>query len=220
MAALAVTGVVLAGAAFTFLASWLLSRTILKGVPSTFILQLPPCRKPLLGRIIIRSLLDRTLFVLARAVMVAVPAGVLTWCLAHLYIQDKSLISHLVGLLDPLGKFLGLDGAVILAFILRLPANEIVLPLLLMIYLSSGTLVEVDNLSFLGEILKAQGWTGLTALNTMVLVLLHWPCGTTLLTIYRETGSWRWPLLAALLPTSFGLLTCLGLKALAGLMGL
>ncbi|WP_338823241.1 hypothetical protein MHOCP_14590 [Moorella humiferrea] len=220
LAALTVTGIVGLGIILMFFTSWLLSRTILKGVPSFFVMELPPYRPPQVFRVIVRSILDRTIYVLARAALVAAPAGALTWVLANVRLGDGAIINHLAAFLQPLGKTVGLDGYILLAFILGLPANEIVLPILLMSYLATGMLTEVDGLAALGEILVGRGWTWITALNVMLFSLLHWPCGTTLLTIYKETKSWKWPLLAAVIPTVLGLTTCFLVKFMAGLLGI
>lgn len=187
----------------------LLSRTLLPGKPSPLLLELPPYRMPQLGRVLVRSLLDRTLFVLGRAAAVAAPAGALLWLLAQ-----SDLLTRLSALLDPLGLFLGLDGAILLGFLLGLPANEIVLPVILMIYGASGTLAEPSSAAELGLLLRAQGWTAWTAGAAMLFSLFHWPCSTTLLTIRKETGSLRWAALAALLPTACGLVCCLLLRLL------
>ena len=217
LATLTVAGLVLLGIVMMFFTSWLLSRTILKGIPSSFTLELPPYRPPQVLRVITRSVLDRTLYVLARAVLVAAPAGALTWVLANVQLGDWSIIEHLAGWLQPLGKAVGMDGYILLAFILGLPANEIVIPILLMSYLTTGVLTEVGSLAELGGILISHGWTWLTALNVMLFSLLHWPCGTTLLTIYKETQSLKWTFLAAVIPTILGLMTCFLVKLLAGL---
>ncbi|AKX94188.1 iron transporter FeoB [Moorella thermoacetica] len=220
VAALSVAGIVLLGILLMFLTSWLLSRTILKGVPSAFTLELPPYRPPQVLRVIVRSVFDRTLFVLARAVVVAAPAGALTWALANIHVGGVSIIAHLAGWLQPLGRVVGLDGYILLAFILGLPANEIVIPILLMGYLATGMLTDLDSLAALGSVLTSHGWTTVTALNMMLFSLLHWPCTTTLLTIYKETKGLKWPLLAALIPTAMGLLACFLVKTLANLAGL
>lgn len=191
----------------TLAASRLLTGTLLKGEPSYFILELPPYRWPKVGTVLVRSFLDRTLAVLWRAVIVAAPCGLLTWILANVSVSQTPLLAHLARWLDPLGRALGLDGMILLAFILGLPANEIVIPILLMGYLSANALLEVQDLSALKAILTANGWSWLTALNFMVFALFHWPCATTLLTIKREAGA-RWVLPAALLPTAVGVLIC------------
>jgi ferrous iron transport protein B len=201
LAAGAVVGMVLVGFVATLAVSWVLSRTLLRGVPSRFTLELPPYRKPQPGRVIIRSLLDRTLAVLYRAVVVAAPAGGLTWMLANIHIGAASILAHSAAALNGLGRALGMDGMILVAFILGLPANEIVMPIMLMGYLAEGALLEVSGLTALKAILVDQhGWTWLTALNVMLFSLLHYPCATTLLTIHKEAKSLRWTVLAALLP--------------------
>ena len=220
-ASLVVVGLVLTGITVTLLVSRLLTKTLLRGEPSFFILELPPYRKPQVGRIIIRSVLDRTLFVLGRAVVVAIPAGALTWILANTFINDLSLLSHAAGCLDSFGRLLGMDGFILMAFILGLPANEIVLPILLMSYVSAGTMVEPESLAALHNILVVQnGWTWLTALSVMLFSLLHYPCGTTLLTIFKETRSLKWTLIALLMPLSVALLVTFTLTQAARLLGL
>jgi len=211
--ALMLTGLLCLGVGFTFLASALLAKTILKGEASSFALELPPYRKPRLGQILIRSLMDRTVFVLGRALLVAAPAGLLLWLLAN--VQQGSLLQTIRQLLDPVGRVLGMDGALLLAFLLALPANEIVIPIVLMIYTAGGCLQPYESISQLGGVLTANGWTPVTLICVMVFTLLHWPCGTTLLTIRRETGSWRWSAIAAALPTAFGALICLLIQTLA-----
>lgn len=208
ISALLLTGVVLLGIAATFLASWLLSKTLLKGVPSSFTLELPPYRRPQFGPVLIRSLLDRTLFVLGRAVTTAAPAGILIWIMANLSFQGTSLLMLCAAALNPFASLFGLDGIILLAFLLGLPANEIVLPIILMAYLNQGTLTEPGSLLTLKDLLTTQGWTCTTAACTILFTLLHWPCATTLLTIRKETGSLKWTFLAFLLPTVFGLLLC------------
>ncbi len=206
--ALILTGIMVAGVAATLLLSWLLSYTLLRGKPSSFTLELPPYRRPQVGQVIVRSIFDRTLFVLGRAVLVAAPAGLLIWLLGNVSINDVSLLTICANALDPFGKFLGLDGVILLAFILGFPANEIVLPLVLMGYLSTGTLVEIASLTDLTALLTANGWTAVTALCFILFSLFHWPCSTTCLTIHKETGSIRWTLLAAFLPTVLGVCVC------------
>ena len=199
----------------TLLASRLLTATLLKGEPSSFSLELPPYRVPQFGRVLIRSLLDRTLFVLGRAVTVAAPAGLLIWILANVTWGDTSLLSKLAMFFDPLGQLMGLDGMIILAFILGFPANEIVLPILLMGYLQTGSLTAYEGLEQLRQILLANGWSGVTALCMMLLCLLHFPCGTTCLTIYRETGSIKWTAVGFWLPTLAGIILCMAANRLA-----
>jgi ferrous iron transport protein B len=196
-----IVGIVLFGIIVTFFVSWVLSKTALKGVPTHYTLELPPYRKPKFFDTVIRSSLTKSWSVLIRAVKVAAPAAILTWIFANIYIGDTSILMYAVEFLDPFGKLLGLDGYIMMAFILGLPANEIVLPILLMGYLSTGSLTQVDNLVDLKQIFLDHGWTWLTALNMMLFSLLHYPCGTTLLNIYKETKSKKWTLLAFLIPT-------------------
>lgn len=200
--------------------SRLLSKTVLRGMPSSFILELPPYRRPQLGQILLRSLLDRTTFVLLRAVMVAAPAGLLIWLLAHISVEGQPLIQLLAQLLNPLAAPFGMDGIILLAFLLGWPANEIVIPLMLMMYLSSGTMVEFETYTALHTILTAHGWTWQTAAAVLLFSLFHWPCSTTCLTIRKETGSLGWTALAFLLPTATGLLLCFLLRHFLLLLGL
>lgn len=204
----------------TLLTSRLLSSTILRGEPSFFILELPPYRRPQIGSVLVRSFLDRTLAVLWRAVIIAAPSGLLTWVLANVTVRGNTLFAHLSGALHPLGQVMGLDGVIILGFILGLPANEIVLPIIFMGYLSAGALLEVQGLSTIQGILVANGWTWLTALNFLIFTIFHWPCGTTLLTIKKETGSFKWTLLSALLPTAFGVTICILLAKIVSLLSI
>ncbi|MDY2735014.1 ferrous iron transport protein B [Intestinibacter sp.] len=206
--AICVTLIVLIGVMITLLVSYLLSRTILKGESSTFTLELCPYRVPNIGRIIYTSIIDRTLFVLSRAVVVAIPAGVLTWILANTYIGDATILNHIALFLDPLGRFIGLDGFILLAFILGMPANEIVIPILIMSYMATGSMTDYTSLQELGDLLVSHGWTYLTALNLMLFSLLHWPCTTTLLTIKKETKSTKWTALGFIIPTSIAFLVC------------
>lgn len=221
VATAAVAGLVVFGIAVTLLISLVLSKTLLRGEPSSFTLELPPYRKPQVGRVLIRSVMDRTIFVLGRAVVIAAPAGGLIWILANTTIGNSSVLSIIAGWLDPFARFMGLDGYILMAFILGLPANEIVLPILIMSYVSGGTLMELDSLAGLRHLLvDRHGWTWLTALCTLVFSLCHWPCGTTLFTIHREQKNWRWTLLAAFIPAAVGVATCIILNNLARLTGL
>ncbi|MGX9757757.1 ferrous iron transport protein B [Clostridioides difficile] len=206
--AFCITLLIILGVIITLLVSYTLSKTLLKGVPSTFTLELPPYRVPQIGRTLYTSIVDRTVFVLGRAVMVAIPAGVITWIFANIYIGDLSILSHVANFLDPLAKLIGLDGFILMAFILGFPANEIVIPILLMAYLATGSMIELDSFSALGQVLREHGWTYLTALNVMLFSLLHWPCATTLLTIKRETGSLKWTALGFLMPTVLAFVVC------------
>lgn len=202
----------------TLAVSKLLTSTILRGESSFFILELPPYRRPQIGTVLIRSFLDRTLAVLWRALIVAAPCGLLIWILANTTLVDSTLLVHLAKWLQPLGRAMGLDGMILLAFLLGLPANEIVIPIIFMGYLSEGALMEVQGLATIEHILVANGWTWLTALNFLIFTLFHWPCATTLLTIRKETGSLRWTLLSAFLPTALGTCLCLIVTAMASLI--
>lgn len=207
-AAATVVALVLAGIEVTLLVSRLLSATLLKGEPSCFSLELPPYRMPQIGRILVRSFLDRTIFVLGRAVTIAAPAGALIWLMANIHLGGASLLSWAAGFLEPLGRALGLDGVILLAFLLGFPANEIVIPLILMSYLGAGTMVEMESTAAVTGLLISNGWTRLTALNTMLFFLLRFPCGTTLFTIYRETGSLKWTFLCIALSLAIASGTC------------
>lgn len=187
------TAALLLGIGCTFLASRVLGGTILRGKPSSFVLELPPYRKPRVGQIVVRSLLDRTAFVLGRAVTVAAPAGLILWILANTAWGGTPLLEQGRRLLEPAGLALGMDGAILLGFLLGFPANEIVLPVILMCYTAGTSLVSYQGSAELAGILTANGWTPVTAVCVILFTLLHWPCGTTLLTIRRETGSWKWP---------------------------
>ncbi|MBO5407841.1 MAG: ferrous iron transport protein B [Clostridia bacterium] len=206
--------VVILGILMTFLVSFLLSKTLLKGQPSSFTLELPPYRKPRIGKILIRSLLDRTLFVLGRALMIAAPAGLLIWLCANVTVGNATVLSHLCNLFDAVGKGLGMDGVILIGFLLGLPANEIVLPIIMMAYLATGSLSEAQNLTNVKTLLIQNGWTHVTALCTAVFCLFHWPCSTTLMTIKKETGSFRWTALAAIIPTLIGCILCFIIAAI------
>ncbi len=217
-AALGLTGLILLAVGLTLLTTKLLSVTLLKGEVSAFVLELPPYRRPELGKVIVRSILDRTLFVLGRAAAVAAPAGALLWLLANVKVGGAPLLMALAGALDPLGRLLGMDGVILLAFLLGFPANEIVLPIAVMIYSMGGSLTELGELSALRPLLAENDWTAVTALCVMLFSLCHWPCSTTLLTIKKETGSAKWTALAALLPTALGALLCMAVNGLARLV--
>jgi ferrous iron transport protein B len=196
-----IVGIVLFGIIITFLVSWGLSKTLLKGVPSHYTLELPPYRKPKIFETVVRESLSKSLSVLVRAIKVAAPAAILTWVLANITLGNSSILIYMVEFLDPLGKAIGLDGYILMAFLVGLPANEIVLPVLLMGYLSTGSLIDVEGISDIKEIFLSRGWTWLTALNMMLFSLLHYPCGTTLVNIYKETKSPKWTFLSFLIPT-------------------
>lgn len=205
---LAVIFVILLGIFLTLLISKILSKTFLKGMPSSFVLELPPYRKPQFGKVFIRSIFDRTLFVLGRAVSVAAPAGLVIWLFANIGFQDMSLLDIIANFLTPLANLMGLDGYILTAFILGIPANEIVLPIILMCYMGNGSLVNLEDTYQIGQILINNGWTMLTAINVMIFTCLHFPCATTLLTIKKETGSLKWTLLSFIIPTVCGVLIC------------
>ncbi len=204
----------------TFGISKLLSKTILKGIPSSFTLELPPYRKPQIGKVLVRSLIDRTLFVLGRAIVVAAPAGMLIWILQNIMVGDLSVLTHCANFLDPFASLIGLDGYILMAFILGFPANEIVIPILIMSYMSTGAMLELDSLSALKELLVNNGWTWLTAVCTMLFSLNHFPCGTALLTIKKETNSTKWTILSFIIPTVTGILVCFIVAQGVRLLGL
>lgn len=206
--------VIVFGVVVTLLVSKLLSATLLKGLPSSFTLELPPYRRPQICKTIVRSLLDRTIFVLLRAMCVAAPAGIVIWLMSNIMINGESLCVIISNFLQPLGSLMGLDGVILLAFILGFPANEIVVPIIIMIYTASGTLVEYDSLSSLYNLFVENGWTWVTALCTMIFSLMHFPCSTTCLTIYKETKRLKWTLLSFILPTILGILLCMSINAI------
>lgn len=212
--------VVLIGIILTLIISNLLSKTILKGEKTSFILELPPYRKPQIIKTIIQSIINKIIFVLGRAVLIAAPAGIVIWLLANLSINDVTLLNYIANFLNPFAQIIGLDGYILTAFILGLPANEIVLPIILMSYLSNNQLIRIDDITSIGEILIQNGWTILTAINTMIICLLHFPCSTTLLTIKKESGKWRWAVLAFVLPTVCGIVICVFTTFVYNLIGL
>ena len=217
VSALLLTGVILLGIFVTFGVTRLLSETLLKGTPSSFTLELPPYRKPQVGKVIVRSVLDRTLFVLGRAAAVAAPAGVVIWLLANITVGDVSLLGHCAAFLDPFAKLMGMDGVILIAFILGFPANEIVVPIIIMAYMAQGSILELGSLAEMKQLFVANGWTWVTAISVMLFSLMHWPCSTTLLTIKKETGSWKWTGLAAALPTAIGMCACILFAGIARL---
>ena len=206
---LVVLAVILIGIIITLIISKLLSKTLLKGESTSFVLELPPYRKPQLLKVITRSIFDKTIFVLGRALSVAAPAGIVIWLMSNVFIADTNLLTYVANFLDPLGKIMGLDGYILTAFLLGLPANEIVLPLILMSYLANGELINIENIESIGEILISNGWTMLTAINVMIFSLLHFPCSTTLISIKKETGSLKWTFLAFLIPLICGMIICM-----------
>ncbi len=207
LTAILLLGIIVLAVGMTLRVSRILSKTVLRGVPSSFIMEMPPYRMPQIGRTLVRSLLDRTIFVLGRACTAAIPAGVLIWCVGNITVGGTSLLTYATQSLDPFARYFGMDGTILLAFLLGFPANEIVIPVMLMGYLTQGTLTEVSTAA-LGSILLANGWTWRTALCTVLFSVFHFPCATTVLTIRKETGSIRWTALAVVLPTTVGLLLC------------
>jgi ferrous iron transport protein B len=194
--------------ALTLLVSNILSETLLKGESSHYILEIPPYRKPQISKVIVNSVLNRTVLVLFRAVAVAFPAGVIIWLLANISIGENNILSYITTLFVPLGKFMGMDGETLSAFFLGIPANEIVLPITLMSYLGAGEMVSIENTTFIVEILKNNDWTHLTAICYIVFSVVHFPCATALLTIYKETKSAKWTYLAFAIPTILGIVLC------------
>lgn len=207
---LVMCGAVAVSAAVTFLVTWILSLVLNKGKQSTFILELPPYRKPQIGQILVRSLIDRTAFVLGRAVMAAAPAGIIIWFLSHLCVSgnEETILQWITSLLNTPASWIGLDGAILFSFILGFPANEIVIPAILMCYLSGKTLIQVPETAQLRQILLSQGWTMETALCTFLFTLFHWPCAATCMTIRKETGSWKWTGVAIMIPMICGCVLC------------
>ena len=208
LSAIILTLFIVFSVAVTLLATSLLSKTFLKGNPNPFILELPPFRKPQIGKVIVRSVFDRTIFVLGRAITSSIPASIIIFLTANININGITLLSFVANLLDPLGRAIGLDGIILLAFILGFPANEIVLPIILMGYLSSKNLTGVPDISLIRQILIDNGWTINTAVCTAIFTLFHWPCATTVLTIKKETGSFKWTILGIIFPTMFGFAIC------------
>jgi ferrous iron transport protein B len=215
-AAGAVVAVVILGIIFTLAVSWGLSRTILKGEASAFTLELPPYRRPSFSRILYTSLIDRTIFVLLRAMATAAPAGAVIWILGNVHSGGVSLAQHVANALQPFGEALGLDGVILLAYIIAIPANEIVVPTMLMVYLGTGAMTDERSLQALHQLLVGQhGWTLLTAVCLMLFALLHNPCGTTIITIWKETRSRKWTLVGALMPLGIAFLVCFLVAAAA-----
>ncbi len=199
---------ILVGVLVTFIVSKILSLTILKGVPSSFTLELPPYRRPQIGKVLVRSLLDRTLFVLKRAICVSAPAGLVIWLVSNLTYNGDSLLQIFSNFLDPFGKFIGLDGVIVLAFILGFPANEIVIPIMIMGYMSLGMITDMNDLNLLKDLFINNGWTYVTAICVMIFSIFHFPCLTTLFTIKKETGKWSWTFLSFIIPLVIGTMLC------------
>ncbi len=219
LSTLLLTGVIVLGVAATLFISRLLSGTVLKGVPSSFQLELPPYRRPQIGKVILRSILDRTVFVLGRAAAVAAPAGAVIWLMANLRLGDVSVLAACAGFLNPFARLMGLDGYILMAFILGFPANEVVIPILIMSYTATGSLAEYGSLAELHALFLSHGWTAVTAVCAMLFSLMHWPCGTTLWTIKKETRSAKWTLASLLIPTAAGIAACMTVAGIARLLG-
>ena len=221
VAAGTVVGVVLVGVGFTFLMSWLLSRTILKGEASAFTLELPPYRRPNIARIFYTSIIDRTIFVLWRAMQTAAPAGAVIWILANISIGDSNLARAIADWLNPFGLLLGLDGVILLSYIIAIPANEIVVPTMMMVYLGTGMMVNGPGTSegIFDLLVNGNGWTMLTAINLMLFALLHNPCATTIITIYKETKSWKWATVSVVITLGTAFLVTFATASLARLFG-
>ncbi len=217
VSALLLTAVILIGVLMTFGVTRLLSKTLLKGVPSSFTLELPPYRKPQIGKVIVRSVFDRTFFVLGRAIAVAAPAGLVIWLMANISVGGVSILNHCAAFLNPFAGLMGLDGVILIAFILGAPANEIVIPIVIMAYMAQGSILELDSLVQMKQLFVDNGWTWVTAISTMLFSLMHWPCSTTLFTIKKETGSWKWTGLAAAIPTVIGVSVCILFASVAKL---
>jgi len=204
----------------TFFVSKILSKTILKGIPSSFQLELPPFRRPQIVSVIVRSVFDRTLFVLGRAMTVAAPAGLIIWAMTNINVDGLSLLAHCAGFLNPFAKLMSFDGYIFMAFILGFPANEIVIPIILMSYMASGSLTGFENLAQLHDILTSNGWTWVTAICMIIFTLFHFPCGTTCLTIKKETKSVKWTLAAIIIPTVIGIVLCMAVTGVVNIAGI
>ena len=221
VAAGTVVGVVLIGVFFTFLASWILSRTMLKGEASAFTLELPPYRRPNISRILYTSIIDRTIFVLWRAMQTAAPAGAIIWLLANIPAGDTNLARAIADWLNPFGLLLGLDGVILLAYIIAIPANEIVVPTMMMVYMGAGMMIDgpSSNAAIFDLLVNGNGWTMLTAVNLMLFALLHNPCATTIMTIYKETKSLKWATLSVVMTLGTAFVVTFLTASLARLMG-
>ncbi len=206
---LVIFGLIILSVCTTLFISKMLSITLLKGKPSHFIMEMPPYRKPKVFQVIYRSMFDKSLSVLGRAAAVAAPFGIVIWVLQNLSLGGMPLLSHISGFLDPLGRLMGMDGVILAAFILGIPANEIVIPIIIMCYLNVGSLTELNSVSEMGGLLRLNGWTIKTAVCTMLFSLNHFPCATTLLTIKKETKSLFWTMISFILPTVTGVVMVL-----------
>jgi len=218
VSAVILLGFILLAVLVTLLVSWILSKTVLEGMPSAFVLELPPYRRPQIGKVIVRSVFDRTIFVLGRACAVAAPAGLFIWLLANINIGDSSILIHISEFLNPVGNIFGLDGVILLGFILGFPANEIVLPIILMCYMSSGMLVDISDSVTLKNILVSNGWDTVTAVSMLIFTIFHFPCSTTCLTIKKETGSIKYTLAAIAVPTIVGCVLCFAVSYISNMI--
>jgi ferrous iron transport protein B len=221
IAAGTVVGVVLIGVGFTFLMSWILSKTVLKGEASAFTLELPPYRRPNISRILYTSIIDRTIFVLWRAMQTAAPAGAIIWILANIHTGDTNLARSISDWLNPFGLLLGLDGVILLAYIIAIPANEIVVPTMMMVYMGTGMMVNGPGTSagIFDLLVNHNGWTMLTAVNLMLFALLHNPCATTIMTIYKETKSVKWATVSVVITLGTAILVTFATATIARLLG-
>lgn len=215
ISAVLLLGAILLGVAATLAMSKLLSHTLLKGIPSSFTLELPPYRRPQFGKVLVRSIFDRTIFVLGRACTAAAPCGLIIWLLANINAGDASLLAHASDFLDPFGRFIGLDGVILLGFILGFPANEIVVPIILMTYLAQGSLIELNDPMQIHAVLSANGWDLTTAVCMIIFTLFHFPCATTCLTIKKETGSLKWTAVSFILPLLTGISLCAAINGIS-----
>ncbi len=215
ISAVLLLGAILLGVAATLAMSKLLSHTLLKGIPSSFTLELPPYRRPQFGKVLVRSIFDRTIFVLGRACTAAAPCGLIIWLLANINAGDASLLAHASDFLDPFGRFIGLDGVILLGFILGFPANEIVVPIILMTYLAQGSLIELNDPMQIHAVLSANGWDLTTAVCMIIFTLFHFPCATTCLTIKKETGSLKWTAVSFILPLLTGIALCAAINGIS-----
>ena len=215
ISAVLLLGAILLGVAATLAMSKLLSHTLLKGIPSSFTLELPPYRRPQFGKVLVRSIFDRTIFILGRACTAAAPCGLIIWLLANINAGDASLLAHASDFLDPFGRFIGLDGVILLGFILGFPANEIVVPIILMTYLAQGSLIELNDPMQIHAVLSANGWDLTTAVCMIIFTLFHFPCATTCLTIKKETGSLKWTAVSFILPLLTGIALCAAINGIS-----
>lgn len=218
LSALMLLGVIILGVVMMLLISKLLSVTVLKGAASSFTLELPPYRRPQISKVIVRSIFDRTIFVLGRACTAAAPCGLIIWICANVSIGGETVLSHISDFLDPFDSLMGLDGVILMAFILGFPANEIVIPVIIMTYLAQGTISDISDTAQFHTLLTDNGWSMTTALCMMIFTLFHFPCVTTCMTIKKEMGSLKWTALGFALPTAVGIIMCMVVNFICGLL--